>query len=145
MVEEDGAGPSHPFSGEKLSVVLAVYRYTDLDRAVERIQRILDYQGAGHSCGIHTADESNARMVAERLRVARVLVNQSHCFGTGGGFDNGLGFTLTMGAGTWAGNSITENLSYRHFLNITRLATVIPPRVPDEQDLWADYFQTYGR
>ena len=145
MVEEDGIGPEHPFSGEKLSVVLTVYRYQDFDAALQRIQQLLDFQGAGHSCGIHTYDDERVRTVAERLRVARVLVNQAHCFGTGGGFDNGLGFTLTMGAGTWAGNSISDNLSYRHFLNITRVARVIPPRVPTEQQLWGHYFDTYGR
>jgi sulfoacetaldehyde dehydrogenase len=145
MVEEDGVGPDFPFSGEKLSVVLTVYRFTDLGQALERIQRLLDYQGAGHSCGIHTRSEEHARLVAERLRVARVLVNQAHCFGTGGSFDNGLGFTLTMGAGTWAGNSISDNLSYTHFLNITRLARVIEPREPTEEQLWGDYFATYGR
>lgn len=145
LVEEDGVGPDFPFSGEKLSVVLTVYRYTDFDAALRRIQDLLDHQGAGHSCGIHTRSEELARTVAERLRVARVLVNQAHCFGTGGGFDNGLGFTLTMGAGTWAGNSISDNLSYRHFLNITRLARVIPERVPTEADLWGHYFDVYGR
>jgi sulfoacetaldehyde dehydrogenase len=145
MVEEEGAGPDFPFSGEKLSVVLTVYRFTDLGQALERIQRLLDFQGAGHSCGIHTRTEEHARLVAERLRVARVLVNQAHCFGTGGSFDNGLNFTLTMGAGTWAGNSISDNLSYRHFLNVTRLARVIPPRVPTEEQLWGHYFETYGR
>jgi sulfoacetaldehyde dehydrogenase len=145
MVTEDGVGPGFPFSGEKISVVLTVYRFTGIDEALERIQTMLDHQGAGHSCGIHTADESLARTVAERLRVARVLVNQAHCFGNGGSFDNGLGFTLTMGAGTWAGNSISENLSYRHFLNTTRLARVIPPREPSEEDLWGRYFEVYGR
>jgi sulfoacetaldehyde dehydrogenase len=145
MVEEDGVGQEYPFSGEKLSVVLAVYRFSELEPALDRIQRLLDYQGAGHSCGIHTRTEERAQLVAERLRVARVLVNQAHCFGTGGGFDNGLGFTLTMGAGTWAGNSISENLSYRHFLNITRLARVIPPRIPTEDALWGSYLETYGR
>ena len=145
MVEEDGFGHQHPFSGEKLSVVLTVYRFSDLDTALARIQGILDFQGAGHSCGIHTADEGRARHVAEQLRVGRVLVNQAHCFGTGGGFDNGLGFTLTMGAGTWAGNSISDNLSYRNFLNITRLARVIPARVPTSDELFGSYFATYGR
>jgi sulfoacetaldehyde dehydrogenase len=145
MVEEDGYGPGHPFSGEKLSVVLAVYRFDDLDSGLQRIQALLDHQGAGHSCGIHTNTEEHARRVASVLRVARVLVNQAHCFGTGGGFDNGLGFTLTMGAGTWAGNSISDNLSYRHFLNITRLARVIPPREPTEDELWGTYFERYGR
>lgn len=145
MVEDDGVGPEHPFSGEKLSVVLTVYRFIDLEQALDRIQRLLDHQGAGHSCGIHTRTEEHARLVADRLRVARVLVNQAHCFGTGGSFDNGLGFTLTMGAGTWAGNSISDNLSYRHFLNITRLARVIPERVPTEDELWQRYHETYGR
>lgn len=144
MVTEDGVGPEYPFSGEKLSVVLTIYRFSDFDRALERIQRLLDHQGAGHSCGIHTRDPARARAVAEHLRVARVLVNQAHCFGTGGSFDNGLGFTLTMGAGSWAGNSISENLSYRHFLNITRLARVTPERIPSEEALWARYHQTYG-
>lgn len=145
LVEEDGIGENHPFSGEKLSVVLTVYRFNELTEAIDRIQRLLDYQGAGHSCGIHTKTEQHARLVAERLRVARVLVNQAHCFGNGGSFDNGLNFTLTMGAGTWAGNSISENLSYRHFLNITRLARVIPPHEPTEDQLWGHYFETYGR
>lgn len=145
IVEEDGAGPSAPFSGEKLSPVLTAYRFTDLDEAITRIQSILDYQGAGHSCGIHTRSDTHARRVAEQLKVARVLVNQAHCFGTGGSFDNGLNFTLTMGAGTWAGNSTTDNLSYRHFLNITRLARPIPPREPSVEELWGAYFDTYGR
>ena len=64
-------------------MVLAVYRFATLDEAIERIQSILDFQGAGHSCGIHTRTEAHAALVAERLRVARVLVNQAHCFGTG--------------------------------------------------------------
>jgi sulfoacetaldehyde dehydrogenase len=145
MVEEDAFGPGHPFSGEKLSLVLTVYRWSDFGRALERIQAILDFQGAGHSCGIHTANDDRARTVAERLRVARVLVNQAHAIGNGGSFDNGLGFTLTMGAGTWAGNSISENLSYRHFMNITRLARVIPPREPSEQELFEHFHSTYGR
>lgn len=145
MVTEDGVGPDHPFSGEKLSVVLTVYRWRELHEVIDRIQSLLDFQGAGHSCGIHTADDRRARHVAERLKVARVLVNQAHCIGNGGSFDNGLGFTLTMGAGTWAGNSISENLSYRHFLNLTRLARVIPPREPGEEELFGGYFQRYGR
>lgn len=145
MVAEEGYGPDHLFSGEKLSVVLTIYRYDDLDAALDRIQNILHFQGAGHSCGIHTRDDAVARRVAARMKVARVLVNQAHAVGNGGNFDNGLGFTLTMGAGTWAGNSISENLSYRHFLNTTRLARVIPERMPGPDELWGHYFAKYGR
>lgn len=145
VVEEDAVGPDAPFSGEKLSVVLTVYRWSTFDEAVARVQEVLDYQGAGHSCGLHTGDPERAVGLAERLKVARVLVNQAHCFGTGGGFDNGLGFTLTMGAGTWAGNSTSENLSYRHFLNVTHLAQQIPVRTAHEDDIFADYFRAVGR
>jgi sulfoacetaldehyde dehydrogenase len=144
MVEETGVGPEHPFSGEKLSVVLTVYRYGSFDEAIELTQRILDYQGAGHSCGIHTKQPEQAERLAHAIRVARVLENQSHCFANGGSFDNGLNFTLTMGCGTWAGNSISENLSYKHFLNVTRLARRIPPREPTEQELFGRYLAAHG-
>jgi sulfoacetaldehyde dehydrogenase len=144
MVEETGVGPDHPFSGEKLSVVLAVYRYESFDEAVELTQRILDYQGGGHSCGIHTNEPKHTERLAHAIRVSRVLENQSHCFANGGSFDNGLNFTLTMGCGTWAGNSISENLSYKHFLNITRLVRLIPPREPSEEELFGGYLAAHG-
>lgn len=144
MVAEDGVGADHPASGEKLSPVLTVYRAAAFDDAVQRVQEILDFQGAGHSCGIHTNDLDHAERLAHTVRVARVLVNQAHAFGNGGSFDNGLNFTLTMGCGTWAGNSISENLSYRHFLNITRLVRPIPPHEPTDEELWGPYLQRYG-
>jgi sulfoacetaldehyde dehydrogenase len=144
LVEETGVGPEHPFSGEKLSVVLTVYRAEGFDEALDLTQRILDFMGSGHSAGIHTADQSHADRLAHTLRVARVLVNQAHCFGNGGSFDNGLNFTLTMGCGTWAGNSISENLSYKHFLNTTRLVRLIPPQEPRHEELFGDYLRRHG-
>ena len=132
MVEDSGVGKEHPFSGEKLSLVLTVYRVKDFAAAKEQVRAVLDYQGNGHSCGIHTKDMAHARELAEDLDVVRVLVNFAHTFGNGGGFDSGLGFTLTMGCGSWQKNSISENLSYKHFLNITHLVTVIPEDKPSE-------------
>ncbi len=145
MVEEDGFGPNHPFSGEKLAVVLAVYRFRDLDDCIRIVNSILDYQGLGHSVGIHTRHVGHAERLARELKVVRVLVNQSHTFGNGGSFDNGLNFTLSMGCGTWGGNSISENLSYRHFLNVTHLVETIPENVPSETDLFGAYWRKYGR
>jgi sulfoacetaldehyde dehydrogenase len=145
MVEDDGVGPDHPFSDEKLSLVLTVYRAADFDEALARTRAVLDYVGRGHSCGIHTKDLSHARRLAEELEVVRVLVNQAHTFGNGGGFDNGLNFTLSMGCGTWGGNSISENLNYRHFINITHLVTLIPEDKPSEQDLFGRYWAKYGK
>src|SRR5262249_55137727 len=118
MVEDEGVGEEHPFSGEKLSLVLTLYRARDFADAKRLVKAILDHQGAGHSCGIHTLDMTRARELAAEIDVVRVLVNQAHTFGNGGSFDNGLNFTLSMGCGTWGRNSLSENLSYKHFLNI---------------------------
>jgi sulfoacetaldehyde dehydrogenase len=145
LVEEDGVGRAHRFSGEKLSLVLTVYRAADFDAAIGRVRALLAYQGMGHSCGVHTADPAHARRLAEELEVVRVLVNQAHAIGNGGSFDNGLEFTLSMGCGTWGGNSISENLNYRHFINVTHLVTVIPEDRPSEADLFGGYWARYGR
>jgi sulfoacetaldehyde dehydrogenase len=145
MVEETGIGRDHPFSGEKLSLALAVYRARDFEHAKALCRQLLDYQGRGHSLGIHTRDVRRARELAAELDVVRVLVNQAHTFGNGGGFDNGLPFTLSMGCGTWAGNSISENLCWRHFVNLTHLVTTIPEDRPSEEALFGPYWQRYGR
>jgi sulfoacetaldehyde dehydrogenase len=145
MVEDSDAGKGHPFSGEKLSLVLTVYRAKDFEAAKQQVRTIIDYQGKGHSCGIHTNNMAHARELAEELDVARVLVNFAHTFGNGGGFDSGLGFTLSMGCGSWQKNSISENLSYKHFLNITHLVTVIPEDKPSEEELFGPHWQKYGR
>jgi sulfoacetaldehyde dehydrogenase len=145
LVEDDRPGPDRPFSDEKLSLVLTVYRVTDLAEAIECVRRVLAVKGQGHSCGIHTGDADCAHTVAQVLDVVRVLVNQAHTFGNGGGFDSGLNFTLSMGCGTWGGNSISENLSYRHFLNITHVSTMIPEDRPSEEALFGPLWERYGR
>ncbi len=144
MVEESGVGDGFPFSDEKLSLVLALYRAADFDRALALTDSILRHKGRGHSCGIHTRNMDNARRLAGEMDVVRVLVNQSHTFGNGGGFDSGLNFTLSMGCGTWGGNSISENLNYRHFLNITHLASEIPEDRPDEEELFGEFWRKFG-
>ena len=145
MVEETGAGPDYPFSDEKLSLVLTVYRVADFDEAMAKVRSILEFKGRGHSCGIHTSEMDRARQLAEELEVVRVLVNMAHTFGNGGGFDSGLNFTLSMGCGTWQGNSISENLNYRHFINVTHLATPIPEDKPDEATLFGKHWERYGK
>lgn len=145
LVEETGVGKAHPFSGEKLSLVLAVYRVPDFDAAVDQVRRILDHQGRGHSCGIHTRDEAHAKRLADELDVVRVLVNFAHTFGNGGGFDSGLNFTLSMGCGSWQKNSISENLNWKHFVNITHLVRPIPEDKPSEEALFGPFWSRHGR
>lgn len=144
MVEDDEVGPDKPFSGEKLSLVLTLYKVHDFEAAAQKVQAILDHEGMGHSCGIHTQDATHAQALAENLNVVRVLVNQAHTFGNGGSFDNGLNFTLSMGCGSWAGNSISENLNYEHFINITHLVTTIPEDKPSEEALFGRYWDKFS-
>ena len=145
LVEETGIGPGYPFSDEKLAPVLTVYRARTFDDAVGKVRAIMEFKGKGHSVGIHTEEMAHARRLAEELDTARVLVNMAHTFGNGGGFDSGLNFTLSMGCGTWQGNSISENLSYRHFLNVTHLAVPIPEDRPSEEALFGAYWEKYGK
>ncbi|MCL5023091.1 MAG: aldehyde dehydrogenase family protein [Nitrospirae bacterium] len=144
MVEEEGIGRDYPFSGEKLSIILSLYKYGAFEEALEKVERIIEYEGKGHSCGIHSTDEDHIMKLAERMPVSRILVNQAQAFGNGGNFDNGLNFTLTMGCGTWGGNSINENLSYKHFINITRLSRIIPEVIPSEEELWGAYLNKHA-
>jgi sulfoacetaldehyde dehydrogenase len=145
LVEEEGIGPDYPFSGEKLTIVLAIFKYSDFDEAVDIVNRITSYQGRGHSCGIHSTTEENITKLALAVKVSRIMVNQVQAFGNGGFFNNGLPFTLTMGCGTWGGNSTTENLNYKHFINICRLARPIPERRPTEEELFGQYLAKYGK
>jgi sulfoacetaldehyde dehydrogenase len=145
MAEETGVGSEYPFSGEKLAVVLTVYKADDFDHALSLTKSILNYQGRGHSCGLHTTDESHIARIGLEMDVCRLLINQVQVYGNGGSFNNGLNFTLSMGGGTWAGNNIGDNLSYKHFLNITRVSRVIPEVVPTEEELWGSYWGKYGR
>jgi len=145
VVEGEGVGVSDPFSGEKLSPVLALYRVPDLAAAVELVRRIYDHQGKGHSVGVHGASEAELRLLAEQLPVARVIADQIHCLAVGGAFNNGLPFSLSMGCGTWGRNSFSDNLNVRHFLNVTRIVRPIPESVPDEATLLGAYWAKYGR
>ena len=145
MVMETGTGPDYPFSGEKLAPVLTVYRARDFDHACRLVADIYAYQGAGHSVGIHTSDDAHVARLGLELPVSRVIVNQVHCFATGGNFDNGLPFSLSMGCGTWGRNNFSDNMNYRHFLNITRIVRKIPERIPSEDEIFGGYFGKYGR
>lgn len=145
IVEETGIGKEYHFSDEKLALVLAVYKAADFEEALDMVKRILNVRGKGHSCGLHTTDESHIDRIGLEMPVCRLLINQTQCFGNGGGFDNGLPFTLSMGGGTWAGNNIGENLNYKHFINITKVSRTIPEVKPSEAELFGSYWEKYGK
>ena len=145
IVEEDGVGHDHPFSGEKLSVVLALYSYSgDISGAVDQVNAITAFQGLGHTCGIHTTSDANVDAVAFGTKTARVLVNQNLNEGAGSG-RNGLPFTLSLSCGTWGGGITTENVNARHFVNLTWVSRPDVTRNVDAELLFADHFARYGR
>ncbi len=145
VVEEDGVGRDHPFSGEKLSVVLALYRYGgSIDAAVDQVNAITGYQGLGHTCGIHTSDPAHVDALALGTKTARVLVNQNLNEGAGS-VRNGLPFTLSLSCGTWGGGITTENVNARHFVNLTWVSRPIGPKTMDPETLFARHFERYGR
>ena len=145
MVEETGTGSEHPFSGEKLSPVLTLYRAENFKSACQRIIELYEFQGKGHSVGLHSKDETRPVEMGLNLPACRVIVNQPHCLATGGSFSNGMPFSLSMGCGTWGRNSISDNLNYRHFLNIVRVVHPVTPVEPSEKEIFGDFWVKYGR
>ena len=141
----EGIGPDYPESGEKLSLVLTVYRAASFADAKALAARVLAHQGAGHSIGIHTADDARATQLGFDMPTCRVIVNQAHCFATGGSFDNGMPFSLSMGCGSWGGNSIDDNLNWRHFMNITKVVRTIAVNEPAVEDIFDSYWKRAGK
>jgi sulfoacetaldehyde dehydrogenase len=144
-VETDEIGPKHPLSGEKLSLVLALYRARDYEDAVDITRRVITHQGAGHSIGIHTTDMDRPVALGRRMPTCRVIVNQAHCFATGGAFDNGMPFSLSMGCGSWGGNSIDQNLHWKHFMQTTKIVRPIAAREPSVEDIFGAYWAEAGK
>ena len=145
MVEETGTGSEHPFSGEKLSPVLTLYRAENFKSACQRIIELYEFQGKGHSVGLHSKDETRPLEMGLKLPACRVIVNQPHCLATGGSFGNGMPFSLSMGCGTWGRNSISDNLNYRHFLNIVRVVHPVTPIEPSEEEIFGEFWKKHGR
>lgn len=145
VIEGGGIGPDFPESGEKLSLVATLYRAWDFDNAKQIASDILAHQGAGHSVGIHTTMDERAMSMGLEMPTCRVIVNQAHCFATGGSFDNGMPFSLSMGCGSWGGNSIDENFNHKHLMNITKVIRTIPVNEPSLEDVFGQYWQEAGK
>lgn len=144
LVEEDHPDAGSKFCDEKLSPVLTVFRAHDFADATDIVNGVLDINGKGHSVSLHSSDKARAMTLGLTLPVCRVIVNQAHCFATGGSFDNGLPFSLSMGCVTWGGNNISDNMNYRHYLNTTRISTTISADQPSLEEIFGDYWHKFG-
>lgn len=133
------------FSGEKISPVLALWRYQTIDEAIELIGKLHTYAGLGHSVGIYSFNADYIHRVALAAKVSRILVRQAHAPSAGGHFHNGMPSTVTLGCGTWGGNITTENIHWKHFINVTWVSEPLPVAKPTEEEIWGSLWSKYGR
>jgi len=145
MVAGKKVGKEDPFCKEKLSLVLTIWKYEQFDEAVKMVEEITAINGRGHSCGIHTSNEDHILQLGMRVKASRIMVNQPHAYGNSGNYNNGMPFTLTLGCGTWGGNITTENIYWKHYLNVTWISKPIEPVVPDEAAIFGGYWREFGK
>ena len=140
IVPEDGWGPDHLFSGEKLSVVMALYKANNIDHAIELTNNIQSYQGQGHSCGIYSSSDENIMKLANITKTSRVMVNQPQAASNSGNLWNGMRQTFSLGCGSWGGNGTNNNISWRDLINETWVSKPLPQtkELISDEELFGD-------
>lgn len=137
VIEADGAGGDDILAKEKMCPVIAAYKYDSFEEGVAIAGANLEEEGKGHSVSIHSDSEENIKYAGETLCVSRFVINQICASSAGGSFWNGLAPTNTLGCGSWGHNSISENLDYKHLMNVSRIARYMPDNhVPTDEELW---------
>lgn len=137
VAKADGAGTGDLLCKEKMCPVMAAFSYKTFEEAVDIAQANLNIEGAGHSAAIHSHNDAHILYAGERLTVSRFLVNQISSKMVGGSFFNGLAPTTTLGCGTWGNNSVSENVTFKHLMNTTRISYCLTGRkVPTDAELW---------
>jgi sulfoacetaldehyde dehydrogenase len=138
IVPETGFGEKFPFSGEKLSVTMALYRAKDIDEAIDLTNGIQSYQGRGHSCGIYSKSDANILKLAENTYTSRVMVNQPQAPSNSGNLWNGMRQTFSLGCGSWGGNSTNNNITWRDLINETWISKPLAKTkvIPADEELF---------
>ncbi len=146
IVPETGTGPDHPFSGEKLTVTMTLYRVKDIDEAIALTNEIQAYQGQGHSCGIYSRSNANILKLAEATRTCRVMVNQPQSASNSGNLWNGMRQTFSLGCGSWGGTGTSNNINWRDLINETWVSKPlpVPKALPSDEDLFGDVIGKLG-
>ncbi len=129
------------FSQEKLSPVLTVFKYDTFKEGFKMLERLTDNYGTGHSCGIHTNNQAYIHHLGVYMKSSRIVVNQAQAPANGGAFFNGMPSTVSLGCGSWGGNITTENINYKHFLNVTWLSEYFEPKRPSDDDIFGSYLK----
>lgn len=137
VAEAEGTATTDALGGEKMAPVIAAYKYKTLEEGVNIARENLEKEGKGHSVSFHSDSEEHIEYVGTELCVSRFVINQVCASSAGGSFWNGLAPTNTLGCGSWGHNSISENLDYKHLMNVSRIARYMPNNhVPSDEELW---------
>jgi sulfoacetaldehyde dehydrogenase len=142
IVEERNIGKEFLFSTEKLGTVLSVFKYDGFDMALDMVRQIFDTGGKGHSCGIYSFDDDHIDRLALVAPVSRIMVRQVQSASNAGTFTNGMPMTSSMGCGVWGGNITNENISLKHYMNVTWVSRPLPEDRPSEQELFGEFYDT---
>jgi sulfoacetaldehyde dehydrogenase len=141
LVEEQHIGKQHRFSTEKLGTVLAVFKYDGFDQALDKVRQIFETGGKGHSCGIYSHSDDHIHRLALVAPVSRIMVRQVQSSSNAGTFTNGMPMTSSMGCGVWGGNITNENISLKHYMNVTWVSRPIAEDRPSEQELFGEFYK----
>jgi sulfoacetaldehyde dehydrogenase len=142
IVKEDSIGKQYLFSSEKLSPVLSIFQYSGFENALEMVRQIYEVGGKGHSCGIYSFDDDHIHRLALVAPVSRIMVRQPQSKANAGAFNNGMPMTSSMGCGIWGGNITNENVSLKHYMNVTWVSRPIAEDKPSEQELFGEFYNT---
>lgn len=145
MVEENrGTGHDYPFTGEKLSVITTLIKCKDFEDGLNKMEACLNYQGMGHSCGIHSTNMDYAMQMADRMKVTKICINQPQSLANSGAWTNGFPMSMTLGCGTWGFNSISHNATWKDLLNFTYMSKPIPSTQPTDEELFPEAVRKFN-
>ena len=142
IVPERNIGREHLFSTEKLGTVLAIFKYNGFDDALDKVRQIFETGGKGHSCGIYSFDDAHIHALALVAPVSRIMVRQVQSRANAGTFTNGMPMTSSMGCGVWGGNITNENISLKHYMNVTWVSRPIPEDRPSDAELFGEFYNS---
>lgn len=137
ILQADGRGEKDLLCKEKMFPYLITLSYETFEDALDIAETNLHYEGAGHTAAIHSINTDHIKKAGDRLPISRLVVNQPSSTGAGGSIYNGFNPTTTLGCGSWGNNSISENLSYEHLINISRIGYYNRgAQMPSDAEIW---------
>lgn len=140
LCEEENIGPEYHWCSEKMAPIIGLFKYSgNFDKAIDRLQQIYAVGGIGHSCGIYSFNDEHVHQLAMAMPVSRMMVRQPQSKANSGAFTNGMPMTSSMGCGTWGGNITNENVSLKHYMNVTWVSRPTPEDRPSDEELFGEF------